>query len=694
MATSPEGRRSRIGVDIGGTFTDVVAVDAEGTMHIGKTLTTPGAEERGVLAGIRMSESQVKEADLFVHGTTLVINALVQRSGSRTALITTLGFRDVVLMGRSNRPQDFNLFYRRDEPLVPRHRIFEIKGRIRADGKVAEELDLSALDSLAKQLQEVEVDAVAVALLNSYVNPEHEERLAAELRAVLPGVYISTSESLSRSWREYERFSTAVANAYVGPEASRYLQAIDEGLTDEGFSGSFVILDSNGGALGAQVARDYPIRLVESGPVGGVLGALDLIEQQGIDHAVSFDMGGTTAKAALIEDKQHNLTDMYWPTGYETGFPIQIPCVDIVEVGAGGGSIAWVDEGGRLRVGPQSAGAAPGPACYGNGGEEFTVTDANVYCGRLQADYFIGSLTIRPELARRAAERLAKRLDMDPLRLAQGVLQLANLSMAEAVRRQTVMRGRDPRSFTLIGFGGAGPLHACEVAAEVGVRRVIIPVAPGHFSAYGMLQADLRFDRRELVLSPLGSLDEISLNSRLAQIGEELRKIVEESSGRTTDEDVMFDFALEIRYSGQEHTVSVPAPGSGLYVDRDKLAEFRRAFDSEYLRRFGHNHPNADVEVVEVYVSGRRRYPKVHVVQASPVQGSSGARDVRDMYVDGTSPVESAVVARDALSTGEVVAGPALIYENGSNVVVPPGAVARVLEGGPLEIDLHGMAQR
>lgn len=677
---------ARMGVDIGGTFTDVAVVDEGGQLHIGKALTTPRKEEEGVVRAISASGTALSDVDILVHGTTLVINALVERRGAKVALITTKGFRDAYLMGLGNRPDSYNLFYRRDDPLVPRHRVYEVDERVTASGEVVRPLRDDEAPRLTEQLRRDGVEAIAVAFLNSYVFSDHEDRLAAQLAEALPDVYVTTSSSISRVWREYERFSTGVANAYVGPIIERYIGAIEQSLGERDFRGAFVVLDSNGGGLSVPAVRQFPIRLLESGPVGGVLGVRDLTGALGIDQAVTFDMGGTTAKSSLVENGRFDSTELSWPVGYTTGFPVQAPCVDIIEVGAGGGSIAWVDDSGRLRVGPRSAGAEPGPACYGNGGTELTVTDANVYCGRLQPEFFLGSIDIHPELAAAAVDRLADRLGMDPMRLALGVLRLANLSMADVVRQQTVVRGRDPRAYTMFGFGGAGPLHACEVAIEVGIPRVIVPMCPGHFSAFGMLQADISFDRAGVLQETLDDFDHDAVNGQLRTIGAELADIVEDDGNATSE--LLFDHALALRYQGQEHTLRIPAARSDLRIDPADLEHFRRAFEAEHRTRYRHDHPESAVEAVAVFIGVRRVLPRVEL--AAPVTGGPEAPAERLVHFafDGGAP--TTFVARRTLSVGEKLSGPAVIYEDGSNIVVPPGAVASVIEGGHLNIDLVG----
>ena len=680
------GTPVRLAVDIGGTFTDVTLVDADGTLHIGKVLTTPKREEDGVLAAVKQSEANLSEVDYLVHGTTLAINALVERRGADVALVTTKGFRDVHELGRGNRPQSFNVFYRRDPILVPRHQRFEIAERVLASGDVELVPSDEELSKVVEQIRAAKVDAVAVAFLNSYVNPSNEIRVADYLKGIFSDKYITTSSSISRQWREFERFTTAAANAYIGPVFDRYLAQIENGLVQEDFQGEFTVFDSNGGALHLDSARRYPVRLLESGPVGGVLGARDIARELGLENVVTFDMGGTTAKTSLIAEGRYASTNLYWVGGYDTGFPIQIPSIDIVEVGAGGGSIAWVDESGRLRVGPRSAGASPGPACYGLGGKEPTVTDANVYCRRLSPAHFISTIAIDKGLADQAIERFAKRLEMDPLRLALGILTLANLSMAVAVRKQTVSRGLDPREFVLIACGGAGPMHACEVATEVGIGRVLIPPVPGHFSALGMLGANLRFDRREVFSQKLESLDIGALRGTLSRIREELSRVVGEP-GRDAGDKLNFSYGLALRYQGQEHTLMIQSPTSGIDVPTDAADVFHNLFEQEYLLRFSHKHETAGMEVAEIEVAAERELPAIAVKRR--VDGGRNEAGVIDAYFSQTdSPIRTAVVPRTALEQGTAFEGPMIVYENGSNTVIPPGATGRVIEEGYLMIDV------
>jgi N-methylhydantoinase A len=680
---------TRIGVDIGGTFTDVAAVDIDGTLHIGKRLTSHGAEHEAVVEAVVDSNVELSEpGTILAHGTTLIINSLLERKGARVGLVTTRGFRDVVEIGRGNRPEIFNIRYRRDPPLVPSSRRFEIPEHVDASGEVGRRPTANELESLVGRLRAAKVESIAVAFMNSYVQPDNERYVADHLRAALPGITVTLSSDLSRVWREWERFSTAVANAYVAPVADRYIQRLIDGLGKRGFIGEFVVVDSNGGALHVDAARRFPVRLVESGPVAGVLGARDLAARLSISSVATFDMGGTTAKTCLIEEGRYASTDLYWIGGYARGIPLQVHTVDILEVGAGGGSIAWADEVGRLMVGPRSAGSQPGPACYGQGGSEPTVTDANLYCGRMDKNRFVGSLQLDESAATAAIERLAARLNLAPYRLALGILKIANLSMAAAVRRQTLERGRDPRDFTLIAFGGAGPMHACEVAAEVGIRKVLIPLFPGYFSAIGMLGANLRLDRREVIRGRLSTLDRGAVRGILNRISAELK--AELSFGaRTLVGEIRFTYSFALRYVGQDHTLLVPFPGNGDDVPADVADIFRAAFDEEYLRRYGHLNEMSDVEIVELEVVGERVLPKVAVTEA---HRSVGEPDTIRAYFDlSGQSVISTVVPRGSLEIGKPFRGPLVIYEEGATTVIPPGAEGTLTDTGALLLDVSAL---
>ena len=454
-----------IAVDIGGTFTDLVAFDHETQKVLyAKSPTTYDNLVEGILDCFNKAKITPAQASLVNHGTTLVINSLIQRKGSKTALVTTQGFRDILEIARGNRPDPFDLHYQRDEPLIPRELRLEVPERMGSKGEVVTPLDMSALEKLAGEIKTLGAESVAIFFMNSYINPAHEEAACATLKKLLPDVYVTYSTDLTREWYEYERCSTAAANAYVGPQVSTYIRRLDSDLKKQGFPGTLFMMGSNGGLLSAERTCRQPIGLVESGPIGGCIGAGAYAEKLGFKNVVAFDMGGTTAKCALVENGRYSVNSLYYANGYVKGFPIKSAVIDIVEVGSGGGSIAWLDSQKRLHVGPQSAGSTPGPVCYGRGGAEPTVTDANLVLGRLNpANFLGGEMQLDIAAAKRAvSERIAMPLgyggDDGTTQMADGIISIATVIMAGAIRKISVEHGLDPRDFILFSYGGGGPL--------------------------------------------------------------------------------------------------------------------------------------------------------------------------------------------------------------------------------------------
>ena len=538
----------RIAVDIGGTFTDVSLFDEQtGNVALGKALSTPANLVDGIMSAVARTTDSLEPADLIIHGSTIVINAILQRKGARTALITTRGFRDTYEIGRINRPESFNLFFRKHRPLVPRDLIFEVPERMLADGTVERPLDEDAARDIARRLKVLGVEAVAILFLHSYRTPEHEMRMRDILREELPGIFITASHELSREYREYERTSTVAANAYVGPMVSQYLTSLEHRLEADRFRGTLMVMQSSGGLCDVELARQQCVQMMESGPAGGVVGSIAICDALQLHDAICFDMGGTTAKACVVHRGSPDLSPDYFVGGYNEGLVVRIPVLDIQEVGTGGGSIAWMDQGQALHVGPESAGAEPGPVCYGHGGTQPTVTDADVVLGRIPIDQFLGGeMKLDGAAARRAIEeQVAKPLGLDVARAASGIVAIAVASMANAVRAVTTERGLDPRDFTLIAYGGGGPPHAVAVARELGIERVVVPQAPAHFSAFGMLMADIR---RDYVLTHFARLADLDMDD-LEGLYREL-----EQTGRAEVEivgvaarDVVFERAAHMR---------------------------------------------------------------------------------------------------------------------------------------------------
>jgi N-methylhydantoinase A len=682
----------RLGVDIGGTFTDVVAFDeTSGSVTLAKTLTTSSELARGVEDGLVKASVALGQATSLIHGSTIVINSILERNGARTALVTTAGFRDVYEIGRINRPESFNPRFQKHRPLVPRELIFEIRERMLADGTEREPLDIEGAREIAAILKEEEIEAVAILFLHSYRWPQHELEMLRLLGATDPGIFVSASHELSREYREYERTSTVVANAYVGPRVSSYLGDLEKRLQRAGFQGDLMIMQSNGGLSDVSLAQRQPVQMMESGPAGGVVGTMALAELLGIDLAISFDMGGTTAKACVVRRGEPSLSSDYFVGGYNSGLAIRIPVLDIEEVGTGGGSIAWLDEGGGLHVGPRSAGAEPGPAAYGRGGSEPTVTDANVVLGRLAPERFLGGempldrLAAEEALRTRLAVPLGVRID----RAAEGTLEVATSSMANAVRKVTLVRGLDPRDFTLVAYGGGGPLHASAVARELSISTVIVPEAPGHFSALGMLMADLR---REYVQTLFVRLDDVppqELERQFQALEDEGRTALARSG--VAGEKVTFERAADMRYIGQEHSVTVRLP-SGIAGEEGR-ADIKRLFDRAHEERFSHSAPEESADIVSLRVSAIGRLSKPDLPErpaGTSIPGDECRLGRRTVVFSGRGALSTPVFNRKQLLPGNVISGPAVIEEDASTTVVEPGDSVIVNRFGHLVITVGG----
>ena len=680
----------RIAVDIGGTFTDLAAFDeTEGKLMFGKALSTHGALVEGIQN--TMDGAGVKSADayLFLHGSTIVINTLLERNGAKTALLITEGFRDIYEIGRVNRPDAYNLFFSKHAPLVKRSSRFEVNERLLADGSVHKKLDEDAVRALARSLKARGIEAVAILLLHSYRNPAHEIRVKELVSQELPDAFVSASHELSQEYREFERASTVVANAYVGPRVAEYLAQLEHHLEKHGFSGDFFVVQSTGGLFPIDHARRDCVRMLESGPAAGVIGAQAICAQLGLKDAIAFDMGGTTAKAGVISDSKPLTTGSALIGGYERALPIQIPMMDIFEVGTGGGSIARLGEGNSLRVGPQSAGSIPGPACYGRGGTEPTVTDANVLLGRLDADNFLGGeMKLDASAAEQAMqEKLAKPLGLDITQAADGILRIAVTTMSYAVKAVTTERGLDAGSFLMVVYGGAGPLHASAIAREIGIKQVLIPFAPGYFSAYGMLFSDLRYD---YVRSCFRKLEDVSfeeIEGLYSSMEGEGRAAI--ATSEITPEAIVIERAADMRYVGQEHAVTVEIPGH-FFVEKDRDA-IKRRFDEVHAIRYGTSAPKepADLVSLRATVLGRMRKPPRHTVhEGKAAPPNEALRITKQVFFRGHGFVPTPVFRRPVLRSGNRVNGPALIEEHASTTVVHPGDVMTVDGFGNLQIQI------
>ena len=677
----------RIAVDIGGTFTDLVAVDDHGQVYRSKTLTTSDNLARGIGDCLKRAKIDVAGANFFVHGSTVTINAVLEHKGARTGLITTKGFRDVYEIGRGNRPEGYNLFFKRPVPLVPRDLRLEVDERLYASGEVLKSLDEQSAAATIGALKAAGVESVAVCLLHAYANAAHEQRLGELLQRQFPEAYVSLSHEILREFREYERTSTTVLNSYVGPLVSHYLVSLEKMLSDGGFRGTFRVMQSNGGVMSAETAKKMPVTMMESGPVAGVIAAASLGESLDCRHIISFDMGGTTAKASLIRDFHPEVTSHYYVGGYVSGHPMMLPVVDIVEVGNGGGSIAWIDPGGGLKIGPRSAGAAPGPACYGQGGTEPTVTDANLIVGRIDPEYFLGSgIRLQPDQAAAAiTEKIAKPLGLSLAEAVLGILTIANFNMSLAVRAVSVEKGYDPRDCVLVPSGGGGALHAMAIARELSVPRVIIPPMPAHFSAFGMLLADLKHDYVQTFVRELSETTGAQIADAFAVLEKSAMATLLEEGARP--EQILLRRFLDMRYRGQAYTLAVP-----IQEDLSALTDFgaiRSRFDQLHQEHYGHSAPKEPVMMVNLRLSALGKVKTTLPPASTPRDEDRGERGRRSVIFDG-KPVQCPIYLRGGFKAGDRLEGPVVIEEVGATILVYPGDRMHVNEIGHLVIDLAG----
>jgi len=677
----------RLAIDIGGTFTDLVALDeATGEITLQKALTTPKRFSDGVIDTVRQSKLEPERITQFVHGTTVVINALTERLGARVALITTRGFRDVLEIQRANRTDMYNLFYEKPKPFVRRRHRLEVTERVNHRGDVLIPLDEDDVATVARLCAQEEIEAIAVCFLHAYTNPTHELRTREILESEYPEASVTLSHEITQEWREYERTNTTVMNAYVKPTTSRYLAELDRELSAMGLACATYSMQSNGGTTTFTQAQRVPIHLVESGPVGGVIGASAVAGAIGEQNLISFDMGGTTAKASLIDQGRIVIDTHYYleKTATWAGYPLRIPVVDIVEVGAGGGSVAWIDAGGALHVGPRSAGADPGPACYDLGGTEPTVTDANLVTGRLSAEYFLGGrMRLNVANAETAIGQVAESLGLSTTETALGILRLTNANMQAALERVSIERGYDPRDFALVASGGAGPLHGTALARELRLRKVIVPPAPGQFSAWGMLMTDLRHDfiRTHILSCESGKLDEIRYEfERL----EKEAAAQYETEGFASDR-VWLDRFLDLRYRGQEHTVRTPIEPTELEADRlaDVAARFHDLHEQAYSFR-----QDDPIEIVNFHVTAWGSVGKPTVLQhkSESADKTRAAKGSRLVVFEGEGAVRSDVYERSLLPIGQTIAGPAVIEEPACTTIVYPDQRATVDQCGNLVV--------
>jgi N-methylhydantoinase A len=677
---------SIVGIDIGGTFTDLVGYQ-DGEIIASKCLTVPADPTKGAAEALRIAQCDMSGLHELLHGSTIAINTVLEKTGARTALITTRGFRDVYGIGRGNRPDAFNLFFHRPRPLVPRELTFEIAERMNAAGEILVAINPAAVEAAGRELIALGIEAVAVCLLHSYANPAHEIAVGSILRRHFPELFVTLSHEILREFREYERTSTTVLNAYIGPRVSRYLGRFASFTEAAGFAGRIAIMRSNGGTMSIALARREPVAMMESGPVAGMIGAGRLATLLGIDRAIGFDMGGTTAKCTLLTAGVPPITEGYVIGDPATGQPMQLPVVEIVEIGAGGGSLAWSDKGGGLHVGPASAGADPGPACYGRGGTEPTVSDADLVLGRLNGERFLGgSMRLDRALAQGAVDTIGRPLGLAPTAAALGITTIADGAMSLAVRAVSLDRGIDPRDTTLIAFGGAGPLHAVTIAREISIPRVVVPRLPGNFSALGMLMAQWRHDFVRTLIGALGTI----ASPDAARAFAELRGAGEAALGGEQLTRGRFDFAADLRYRGQEHALTIPV--SGVKDVTTDIDDTRLRFNQQHEARYGHAAADESIEMVNLrlVVTVPRMEDAIGRWLSQPWRSADSVPEESRTIVldDAEHPIEARILWRSSLAAGTEIIGPAVIEEPNSTILVGPHDHVLVNESGHIIVTL------
>jgi N-methylhydantoinase A len=660
-----------VSTDTGGTFTDLIALSDDGDILVGKTPSTPPDFEEGVVNAIQQLAVEPADIKLFYHGTTVSTNALLTRTGSKTALLATEGFRDVLEIRDGSREAMYDVTWNPPPPLVPRHDRLEVPERVAYDGEVLRSLDEAEVRRVAGLIRKRGHESVAICFMHAYANPEHEVRVKEILAEELPEVYVSTSSEIMPEPPEYERTTTTVANAYVGPVLSRYMSKLSAAVKDTGIEGAVLIMHSGGGTMTPDSAVKYAIRTATSGPAGGVLAAEAIARTIGRANVVSLDVGGTSADIATIEDGKPRLTNEQTP---EWGLPLRFPAIDVVAIGAGGGSIGWIDSAGIPHTGPQSAGARPGPACYNAGGVEPTTTDANLVLGRLRPDHFLGGrIKLRLDLAEQAVRtRFAEPLGLSLHEGAEGILRIANENMANAIRKQTIHRGLDPRDFSLMAFGGAGPLFGVDVARELQMREVIVPVSPGATSALGLLFADARHDFVRSLISPAEAFDIDKAESQFQEMEAQALEILEHEG--FAEDTIELRRIVDLRYIAQVRTIAVNLPRQAL--DQETMDAAAATFHDLYEREFRYALREFPIESRSLRIAaiGRTAKPAFRERSSSGDIADALAGEADAYFGAANGLVRTRYYARDKLHPGAVILGPAIVEQFDSTTVVPPGA--------------------
>ncbi|MCZ7571304.1 MAG: hydantoinase/oxoprolinase family protein [Ardenticatenaceae bacterium] len=678
----------RVGIDIGGTFTDFVVITPDNRYLVSKVPSTPPNFGDAIFEGLEKLRVPLEETSLLVHGTTVATNCILERKGAKTALITTKGFRDVIALGRGSRRNNFNFWWHPPEPLVRRSHVFEVKERLDYRGKVLTPLDEEELSGLIEQVRSMGFEAVAISYLFSPINPAHEAKTQEQLAAAMPGIYISTASEINPEILEYERASTAVANAYVGPVLKAYIDRLSEQLRARNFRREMLIVTSAGGVLPTPAAAKLPAATVLSGLAGGVAAGRAISLECGYPNCVSFDIGGTSTDVSLVHQGNIRMTTS-WELAF--GIPIRLPAVDVHTIGAGGGSIAWVDAGGALRVGPQSAGAVPGPASYGQGGRDATLTDAHLVLGRLNSARWeaLYGRPLEKGLAEEAIHRVGAKVGLDIIDCAAGIVSIANSQLLAAIRLMSIERGYNPREFALVAFGGAGGLHAVDLGRALGASTVLIPPVPGVTSALGLLTVDIRHDLARALLITEKELDPARLRETYYQLIEEGNALLE-SEGVPPEQREIQLFA-DVRYFGRSNSLMIPV--SEASITKEGIAGLIATFNATFKREFGYLMPEgvSEIEIVNAraVVIGKIKEKAQLSAFAPRLAAPPRPVDQRAVYfANGVGWVKTNIYRREDLGQGVVVNGPAIIEQPDTTTVLPPGVGARVDQTGTLTVSL------
>lgn len=687
---------TRLGVDIGGTFTDVV-LEKDGEQFSTKVLTTYAAPENAIIDGMYQvcEKASVKpsEIDQIIHGTTLATNALIERRGAKTALITTEGFRDVIEMRTESRFEQYDLNLNLPDPLLPRHMRFTVPGRVDANGEVLVDLSRADVEAVVEKIAEASFESVAVGLIHSYLNPTHEKLVRDVLAEKLPNVSVSISSEVSPQMREYERFNTVVANAYIKPLMASYLGRLEDRLQNEGVQCRIFLMHSGGGIISIQNAADFPVRLVESGPAGGAVFAAHIAARYGLDKVLSFDMGGTTAKICLIKNQTPKTSRVFevartYRFKKGSGMPISIPVIDMVEIGAGGGSLAHVDAMQQIRVGPESAGSEPGPACYGRGGERPGVTDADLVLGKLDPENFAGgSIKLHPENSKSALKaHVGQTLDMDAVESAFGVTEVVDENMANAARVHAVENGEDLSEYTMIAFGGAAPLHAGRLCEKLGIDRMLVPPGAGVGSAIGFLRAPFSFEANRSVYMKLSDFDADKIKSLLTELKTEATGFV-----RTCDEvsPILSEFKVYMRYTGQGWEIPIElTEEQAMNPDADT---FQTRFEEDYTKLFGRPVAGMDVEITVWAVNATTPPEKVPQIEITNGEDQTASDATRPLFDAASAKfVDAHIVERETMRTGNRAQGPVAVTEEETTIIVPVSRDAICQPDGCIDIVRKG----